>query len=418
MSRFGTFVLLTLWCLPVSASDWPRFRGNNGTGMTSDMVPLKWNGETILWSKELPFVGNGSPIVVNGKVYLQAAAKDGSARHLICLNARTGEQEWLTTLPGKKAHAHAKNSLSSSTPACDGERIYCLFWDGESILLYGFDLAGKELWKQTLGGYKSQHGPASSPIVTHGKVIVNYDQDDAAEIVAFDAKSGNKAWSASRKAFRACYSTPFLRGREDGSKVDLVVASTAGLTGYDPDSGAITWNWDWKFNEKPLRTVGSAVEAGNLIVAISGDGDGSRHAVVVDPEGSNLKPELKWEKNRKNETPYVPGPIALKDHMYWITDKGMAQCVNIRTGKVEWSEDDAFPTSVSASLILTQSTSNDPLILAIADSGRAIFFKASPAGFEKVAENDLKAPTYATPAVADGRLYIRAGTKLVCVGKK
>ena len=417
MYRFGTLLLVTLWCLPASAADWPRFRGNNGTGMTADTVPLKWNDETILWSKELPFVGNGSPIVVNGKVYLQAAAKDGSARHLVCLNAKTGKQEWVTTLPGEAAHTHTKNSLSSSTPASDGERIYCLFWDGDSIFLYGFDLAGKELWKQRLGGYKSQHGPASSPMVARGKVIVNYDQDGAAQVVAFDGKTGDKTWSASRKAFRACYSTPFLRGRDNGSKEDLVVASTAGLTGYDIESGAIAWNWDWNFYEKPLRTVGSAVEAGNLIVAISGDGDGSRHAVVVDPEGANRTPELKWEKTRKEETPYVPGPIALKDHLYWVTDTGNAKCLELRTGKEIWSER-AFPTSVSSSLILTQSTSNDPLILAIADSGRSIFFKASPEGFEKVADNDLKAPTYATPAVADGRLYLRAGSKLVCVGKK
>jgi outer membrane protein assembly factor BamB len=417
MNRAAALLLLVIWNLSAIAADWPRFRGNNGTGMTADVLPLKWNAETILWSKELPHIGNGSPIVVNGKVYLQAASKDGSARHLVCLNAKTGGQEWLTTLPGKKAHAHTKNSLSSSTPACDGERIYCLFWDGERILLYGFDLAGKELWKQELGGYKSQHGPASSPMVARGKVIVNYDQDGAAQVVAFDGKTGDKAWSASRKAFRACYSTPFLRGRDDGSKDDLVVASTAGLTGYDPDSGNIAWNWDWNFYEKPLRTVGSAVDAGNLIVAISGDGDGSRHAVVVNPEGPNRSPELKWEKTKKDDTPYVPGPIALKDHLYWITDTGNAKCLELRTGKEVWSER-AFPTSVSASLILTQSTSNDPLLLAIADNGRSIFFKASPAGFEKVADNDLKAPTYATPAVADGRLYLRAGAKLICVGKK
>ncbi|MFO0935249.1 MAG: PQQ-binding-like beta-propeller repeat protein [Gemmataceae bacterium] len=392
------------------AADWSRFRGENGSGQTADALPLNWNASTTKWAVDLPGMGNGSPIVVKGHVYLQAASKDGSQRHLVSLNASTGKREWLTTISGKPAHVHVKNSLASSTPACDGERIYALFWDGDTVTLYGFDLAGKELWKKKLGGYVSQHGVGSSPIVVNGKVIVNYDQDGAAEIVAFDGKSGNKAWSASRKAFRACYSTPFMHGK------NLVVSSTAGLTGYDPDSGTVVWNWEWKFDGMALRTVGSACEAGKLIVAISGDGSGARHTVVVDPESpmNASKPELKWEK--KKDTPYVPGPIALGDSLYWVTDAGMAMCLELKTGKVVWSER-LFSKPVSASLILTQSTSNEPLVLAISETGQSAFFKATPGGFEKVSENNLKDAVFATPAVADGRLYVRTGRQLVCIGK-
>ena len=410
MTRLTLLTIFAFAISTASAADWSRFRGENGTGTTADAVPLKWNKETTKWTSDLPGIGNGSPIVVKGKIYLQSAAKDGSKRHLVCFDSTTGKQEWITTLPGQKAHTHAKNSLASSTPACDGERIYCVFWDGNNVELYGFNLAGQELWKQKLGGYISQHGVGASPMVVNGKVIVNYDQDGAAEIVAFDGKTGTKAWSASRKAFRACYATPFLRGK------DLVVSSTAGLTGYDPNTGAVNWNWEWKFDGMALRTVGSPVEAGNLVVAISGDGGGSRHTVVIDPESDGSKPELKWEK--KKDAPYVPGPIALKDHLFWVTDTGLAMCHELKTGKEVWNERErVFSNPVSASLILTQSTSNDPLILAISETGHAIFFKASPKGFDIVAENDLKESVFATPAVAEGKLFVRTGSKLVCFGK-
>jgi outer membrane protein assembly factor BamB len=396
------------------AADWARFRGPDGTGTTKDSVPVTWDESTTRWTAELPGRGMGSPIVVKGKVYLQSATADGTKRHLVCYDATTGKQDWLTTLPGQSAKIHAKNSLASSTPACDGERIYCVFWDGDGLALHGFDLTGQELWKKTLGGFKSQHGAGASPMVTNGKVYVNYDQDDAAEVVAFDAKTGDKAWSASRKAFRACYSTPFLRPRADGGKADLVVTSTAGLTGYDPDTGAVTWNWVWKFDGMALRTVASPVPAGNLIVQVAGDGGGSRHTVVIDPEASKQTKPMLWEK--KKDSPYVPGPVVHGEHIYWVTDAGHTMCVELKTGKVIW-KDSTFPKPVSASLILTQSASPVPLILALSETGQAVFYKASPAGFDKVAENDLNEPVFATPAVSDGRLIIRAGTKLLCVSQ-
>lgn len=405
-------------CLTVptfaSAADWARFRGTGGSGTTADAVPLKWDDTTTRWTAELPGPGMGSPIVAKGKVYLQSATADGTKRHLVCYDAASGRQDWVTTLPGQPAHIHAKNSLASSTPACDGERIYCVFWDGSGIALHAFTLRGKEQWSSRLGGFKSQHGAGASPMVTNGKVYVNYDQDGAAEVVAFDAKTGEKAWAASRKAFRACYSTPFLRPRADGGKADLVVTSTAGLTGYDPDTGAVTWNWEWKFDGMALRTVAGPVMAGNLIVQVAGDGGGSRHTVVIDPEASKQTKPMLWEK--KKDTPYVPGPVIHGDSLFWITDAGMAMCVELKTGKVLWQER-AFAKPVSASLILTQSASKEPLILAISETGQAVFYKASPTGFEKVGENDLKEPVFATPAVSDHRLFVRAGTKLICVGK-
>jgi outer membrane protein assembly factor BamB len=404
-----------LFLTPLSSwgADWSRFRGENGNGASDDKLPLKWAGPATKWSVNLPGEGNGSPIVCGGKVYLQTCSPDGSKRGLACLDATSGQLDWHTPLKGSTAHTHKKNSLASSTPACDGERVYAVFWDGADVSLYAFDLKGKQIWEKKLGGYVSQHGPGFSPMVANGKVIVNYDQDGTASVVAFDGKTGEQAWSASRKAFRACYSTPYLRPRGDG-KSDVVVSSTAGLTGYDPDSGNVTWNWDWSFDGMALRTVGSPIDAGNLIVAISGDGGGSRHTVVVDPKASGGKPTKVWEK--KKDSPYVPMPVVVGETLYWITDAGMAMAIDLKSGKELWKER-ALSGAVSASLVHFRGPAGERLLLAISETGKAVTIAAKPDGYDKVADNDLKAAVFATPAISNGRMYIRAGAKLVCVGK-
>jgi outer membrane protein assembly factor BamB len=304
-----------------------------------------------------------------------------------------------------------------------------LFWDGSVVTLYAYDLDGTELWSASLGGYVSQHGVGMSPVASGGKVFVNYDQDDPAqaekpkpgdpppgppaenpaEVLAFDAKTGAKVWAAKRKAFRACSSSPFVR-ELPGGKTELIVSSTAGLTGYDTDTGKVNWDWAWKFDGMALRTVGSPVLAGDVVVAPSGDGGGSRSMVAVTP-GPGSK--MLW--NRTKETPYVPAPVAKGDHLYWVTDGGVATCAELRTGKVVWSER-AFPnltkgTYVHASLLLIGDQ-----VLAVSEFGEAVVFKATPAGYEEVSRNALGEAVSATPAAADGRLYIRGAAHLFCIG--
>jgi outer membrane protein assembly factor BamB len=397
--------ILLLAVTPIlAAADWPRFRGPNGTGVAEAGTPVTWTKSDILWEAK-PGTGNGSPVVAGGKVYLQAASGDGTKRLMVCLDAKTGKQEWATPVGGGKGKVHAKNSLASGTPAVADGRVFCLFWDGNAVALHAFDLAGKELWSQSLGSFRSQHGAGHSPMVVGDKVIVNFDQDDKAEVVAFDVATGSRAWAKDRKAYRSCYTTPILRERPD-TKPELIVTSTAGITGYDPATGAENWSFAWKFDAMALRTVGGPVIVGNTIIAVSGDGGGSRHAVAVELGTGKLL----WEK--KKDSPYVPSPVALGDHVYWITDAGIAMCLDVKTGAVAWDER-VFPKAVSASLLLI-----GDMVFAVAEDGKTAAFKASSAGFEKVGEADLKEAVFATPAAAEGRLYLRTATRLVCVGGK
>src|SRR5262249_16153345 len=136
-----------------------------------------------------------------------------------------------------------------------------------------------------------------------------------------------------------------------GAAPEVIVASTAGLNAYDPDSGKEAWNWTWKFDGMALRTVGSPVYGQGLIFAGSGDGSGARHLVAVKPGGKgDGDAAVAWEKKAPGETPYVPCMLPVGEHLHSVNDKGFAACHVAKTGEQVWSR--RLGGSVFASPIL------------------------------------------------------------------
>jgi outer membrane protein assembly factor BamB len=395
------------------AGDWPRFRGPNGTGIANDKeVPVKWTNENILWKTALPGLGHSSPIVHSGRVLLESADADGKERWLLCLDAAKGEILWKTPSPGERAKKHNLNSFASSTPTCDGQRVYAAFWDGKHIHLGAFALKdGKPLWQKDLGSFTSQHGFGHSPIIVDGKVILPNDQDGSAVLLAFDAASGEQLWKTERKAFRACYSTPFVEVKANGDK-ELIVASTAGLAGYNPADGKANWWYTWQFARSPLRTVGSPVRAGNVVIATSGDGAGDRDiiAVKLGGKGELGSDHLAWQNRKNYPFPYVPCLLVHGDYLYSVHDKGVASCHAANSGEEVWNER-LDPSGFTASPILV-----DGKIYAIANNGTVHVFEAATQ-FKRLAANKLGERVSSTPAVSDNRLFIRGDKHLFCIGK-
>ena len=244
----------------------------------------------LLWTTPIPGRGVGSPIVVGGKVFLQAAPDDGSKRMLVCVDAAGGKVVWEKERPGQKAHFKLPNNMASNTPASDGELVYCVWWDGPTVSLVAYDFGGTVKWEQPLGAYKSEHGAGHSPAVYKGKVFVNLDQDGKATLFAFDAKTGSRAWGpVERPAHRACYAVPFLY-EPPGRPAELVVGSTTGIDAYDPDTGKVNWHYTitWPNPKKMLRMIGAPVAAGGLLVFYCGEGGDSRYGVAVKPGGSGM----------------------------------------------------------------------------------------------------------------------------------
>ena len=226
-------------------------------------------------------------------------------------------------------------------------------------------------------------------------------------LLALEAATGRTAWQAPRRAFRACYSSPFLQ-EESGRPAELIVASTAGITSYQPDTGAVNWNWSWTFAGMALRTVASPIFCQGLIIADSGDGGGDRDTVAVRAGGKgDVSPtNLAWE-NRRN-FPYVPSVLARGEHLYYVSDKGMAGCHVAKTGDMVWNERLGGPVTASPVLI-------DGKVYAVGEDGTAYVFAAAPR-FQLLARNTVGEPVMATPAVANGRLFIRGRSHLFCIG--
>jgi len=402
-SLIGVALLAVLSSLP--AADWTRFRGPNGTGISGDAtIPVEWNDKNILWKKEIPGLGHSSPIVSGDHIFLESASKDQSQRFLYCVSAKNGAILWSYTAPGSKIKGHPKNSPASSTPTTDGKAVYAIFWDGAELMLVAVDFTGKELWKRPLGPFQARHGAGMSPIVINDKVIIALDQDKKSVLSAFSAKNGDPVWSTPRKGLEDCsYSTPFLLERENADP-ELIVGGTPGITGYRLKDGKELWNWDWKFAGAALRVVGSPIFANGMIIATSGNGAGSRSGVAVSTSGSN---DLVWQKIRN--VPYVPTLISKGDHLYGVDDKGFALCLDTKTGE------DVFVERLAGSFTASPVMINGN-IYAINEDGTVFVFEAKPK-FKILAKNSVNELVYASPAVADGKLFIRGGSHLFCIGK-
>jgi outer membrane protein assembly factor BamB len=401
--------------LPAVAGNWPRFRGPNGTGVAADKdVPVEWNETSgIKWKTEIPGLGHSSPIVWGDRLFLQSASADGTQRLLLCLNTADGKIVWSRTVPGSTATKHPKNSLASSTPATDGERVYALFWDGKDVTLYAYDFKGELVWHRDLGSFTSQHGAGTSPMIYEDKVILANDQDGKAELLALDSKTGKPVWQIERKAFRTCYATPFLLEKGDGTP-ELIVASTAGVSSYNPKDGGENWTWA-NFNPR-CRCVASPIGGDGLVIANTGNGEGDRQAVAVKVGGKGdvTKTNLAWETK---EMPYVPTLLLSGGYLYGVRDKAdktvkdrkLAACFEAKTGKVVWSEEIGGTFSSSPVLI-------NGNVYAASEEGDVYVFAAAPT-FKLLARNNLGERVMATPAVADNRLYYRCETHLICIGK-
>ena len=415
-TRHTTRCALIALCVSVAiagaagAADWPRFRGPNGTGFSSDHgVPVEFGEKkNLLWKVAVPGSGNSSPIVSKQRIFLQSASADGNQRTIYCFDLANGNTLWSKAVAGSTSVTHPKNTLASSSAVADGLRVYMPFWDGRNISIAAYDYAGTPLWTRDLGPYTSQHGAGLAPVVVNEKVIVANDQDGSSEVVALDAAKGEIAWRMPRPAHRACYSTPLLLERPDATP-DVLVASTFGVSGYDPDSGAERWKWSWESNERRLRTVGSPVVSHGRVFFSSGDGKGDRQTAAVNLNREASAPDLAWE-TRKLFLPYVPCMLTRGDYLYFVNDAGMAACFVAKTGENVWLNR-LEGGNFTASPVMIEDR-----IYAVTENGTAIVLTADPT-FKILFTTQLDEGVMASPAVADGRLLVRGKEHLYCFGK-
>ena len=422
----------------VYAQNWPGWRGD-GSGISSEKdLPLSWSEqEGIKWKIPLAGAGHSSPIVWGNRVFLTTAvAEDPNvesfrggvymggnrskpdeseyAYYLLCIDAGNGNVLWSKAVARQnpKTRRHTKNTYASETPVTDGKYVFASFG---SMGLYCVDFTGNVIWQRDLGLLQNRRGwgTGSSPILFRNTVIVNCDSDDDSYIAAFDKTSGEPVWRTERNEGPS-WATPFLF--ETNDRVILVTNATKRTRGYEALTGKLLW-------EGPggsMITVPSPVAAVDLVFVSSGHNLPMRQPIIAvrSQASGNITPA--WGQSQSQGIawsystggPYVTSPIAIGEYLYVPLDSGYLTCYEAQNGKAVY-EKQALGTrnTVTASPIAA-----DGRIYIQTEDGECYVVKQGPE-FEILAVNKLDEVFCASPAVSEGKLFLRGRKHLYCIGK-
>jgi len=460
-TRFIASLLFTTCCvLPTrSESNWPQFRGPGGLAMAAEgKAPVHFGPDSnVVWKTSLP-AGHSSPCLWGERIFL-TGVRDRKLETL-CLDRRDGKVLWRRTAPAEKMESTQRiASPAASTPTTDGNRVYVYFG---SCGLLAYDLEGKERWRRLLPQPVVEFGTGTSPILAGDLLILVRDQDEGSHLLALDKHTGKTAWRIERPEFRRGFATPFL-WQHDGEE-ELIVPGSIWLKSYNVQDGSERWTYSGT-----SRVPCSSPTAGDgLLFSASwniGGDEGAR--VTMEPfaefardhdrnkdgrltpdeipdgpvkeryslmdlnkdqavspaewasmaemfartrnallairpggQGDITSTHLAWKVTRG--LPYVCSPLYYRGRVYTVKNGGLVSCYDARTGKPHFQEErlgavgDYYASLVGA----------DGKVYAASQNGVVTVFEADDS-LHVLAQNKLGEQIFATPAVVEGKLYLR-----------
>jgi outer membrane protein assembly factor BamB len=395
-------------------------------------LPSEWTAtKNIKWKTSIPGRGHSSPIVWGNHVFVTTAIEGEevpgakAAKHMmgdkefvhpdsiganrkhlfkvICLDRESGKILWeQTAFEGTPYDdRHRKSSYAASTPATDGSHVYAFFGTEG---LYAYDIKGKLIWKADLGKLGTVGmGTGTSPILYEDLVIVQCDEENGASsfIVGVDKKTGKEVWRTARK-IQVSWSTPLLV--RTAKRMELVTSGTEFVVSYDPKTGAELW----RHKGVASNAIPSPVANSDLVFLSAGFPEKIAMAITLGGSG-DLGDTVVWKYQKG--TAYVPSPILYGDYLYLTSDRGILTCLDAKTGEVKYEGGRVpIPASFTASPIAF-----DGKILLTSEDGDTFVIKAGPK-HAVITTNSLGEPVYASPAVAEGNIFIRGERNLYCIG--
>ena len=393
---------------PFEATDWPWWRGLSGTGTVAanQAGPLEWSeSKNVVWKVPLAGRSHGSPIVVGGQLYLAMAEPETETQSVAAFDRATGRQLWKTTVHQGRfdKKGNEKSSHASSTLACDGERLFATFLNGEAIHCTAVSREGKILWTRAVGEFVNHQGFGSSPVIYGPLVLVSADSKViGGKVVGLDRATGEVRWSRARPKLPN-YTSPTVLNVSGRDQCILIGCDR--VEALNPLTGELLWETAGATEE----CVTTTVTDGTHIYTSGGYPKNHVAAIVADGSG-----KVAWANGSRV---YVPSMVIRNGYLYAILDAGIATCWNAATGEEKWKQ--RIGGTFSASLVLVGDN-----ILGTDESGRTVIWKADPTKYEQVAENKLGDAAMATPVIAGGRMYHRVATTqdgkrqewLYCVG--
>ena len=374
------------------------FRGNNSSGHSSARnIPTSWNlknGKNILWQKAIPKHGYNSPVVNGRNIFLTGA--DKKSRELYCFDLWTGELRWtvkadgISGSPSSMPNVTADTGLAASTVATNGKQVCAIFATGDVICA---DMDGKRLWAKNLGVPENHYGFASSLLMYGNELIIQYDNNSNAKLIALSTINGNQLWSKSRKD-KIAWSSPII-AKASGQQAVIVMGNPA-ITAYNVSNGSELWRVECMSGE-----VGSSPCASNGI--IFGASEYATCIAINAATGEKL-----WEAG--DCLPECSSPVATKDMLYVATSYGAVCAYNAKDGTVVKQHELSTPFYSSPVIA-------DGKIWLFSNSGKCYVFSTGK-DFKLITSFETGEKTFATPAFTDGMMVVRTDKSLYVVKKK
>jgi len=424
-------VLLAAGAAAVAAADsWPQWRGREGQGHSADAgdLPVTWSeSENVAWKTPLPGRGWSSPVLDESHVWLTTAVEtaadeaETAERLAATKNSQPVEVARAVTMralavdraSGALVHdvelftvekpqpIHKLNSFASPSPVLAGGRLYCHFGDYGTACL---DTATvKVSWVNRDLRLDHMNGPGSTPVLWRDRLVITCDGSDVQFIAALDTATGAVAWKTPRSGrlndnpdLKKAYGTPLVLpvgGR------DVVVSPGADwVYGYDPETGAELWRVS--YGVLGFSVVPRPVAAHGLVFLSTSFT--KPEMLAIRPGGAGVEPEIVWRQARG--APSMPSPLVVGDELYVVSDKGIATCLDAKTGDVVWSE--RLGGNFSSSPLFADGriyVGNRDGATSVIKPGRK---------FDLVATNQLDGQIFATPAAVGRAIYLRTDEAL------
>jgi outer membrane protein assembly factor BamB len=455
--------------IALAAADWTQFRGPNGSGVSpSKGLPEHFDQQkNVVWRTALP-LGHSSPVFTTDHIFVTAF--EGKVLLTICLDRASGKVLWRREAPREREESFDHtNGPASPSPVTDGTNVYVFFGDF-GLLSYRPD--GNERWRLPLGPFNNVNGHGSSPVLADGKLVLICDQDTGSYLLAVDAHNGRALWKTMRPEYTRGYATPAVYRPKNGP-AELIVPGSFEVAGYAIETGEKLWwvrGMAWQLKSVPVIDRDRIFVSGWEI-----DGDQDKRSKV--PEFSKALAE--YDKN--HDSKLSPGEIPSSYGAEWFADSDLnhdgyidgrewmfyqarhaaENClVAIRGGgrgdvtqsHVLWRYRKAIPNTPSPlfyegviylvrdGIVTSLNPENgavfkqarltgalghywsspvaaDGRIFVVSEDGKVVVLRAAPE-WEILAVNNLDEDTFATPAILDGRIYVRTRVALYCFAKQ
>lgn len=389
--------------------NWPRFRGPGGLGVAHyGQAPTSWDGESgegILWKTEILLEGNNSPIVWGDRLFISGA--DENSKEVFCYSTTNGDLLWRSSaglIPGaptEEPRIFEGTGRTASTMAADGARAYAIFFDGS---LVAFDFDGARVWAKHLGVPDSVYGFATSLMCYQDKLIVQFDQgyedDDSSVLYAFDGKTGNIAWQTPRPVANS-WTSPILAETSVGDQI--ITVSEPWVIGYNPASGEELW----RVTMMGTDLAPSPVFAKDMAIIIQPNE--WMAAIRIDGSGDVTETHVAWHIDCL--APDIGSPVTDGELIWLLNTMGTLSCFKAENGEMlyEHELDDMFQSSP---VIVGE------WIYMMSEKGKTYRVKTTPE-FERAEEVPvLDEWILASPAITEGRIFVRGDRFLYCLGSE